>query len=142
MNSHAKTNSTPKLDALPRQNFQRQFPYVREHSTPKPRRRQHLLDGLIFTAPRPNSVLGGKTDFHAETSFHAETTKLHVSLISLRNSTLFVVSTPKPRKMHGSTLKLTLRSKPAGTTHVSLISLGNSAIFEVSTPKLNFHAET
>ena len=75
MNFHAKTNSTPKLDALPRQNSQRQFSYVREHSTPKPRRRQHLLDGVIFTAPRLNSVLGGRTNFHAETSLHAETAK-------------------------------------------------------------------
>ena len=75
MNFHAKTNSTPKPDALPRQNSQRQFSYVREHSTPKPRRRQHLLDGVIFTAPRLNSVLGGRTNFHAETSLHAETAK-------------------------------------------------------------------
>ena len=75
MDFHAKTNSTPKPDALPRQNSQRQFPYVREHSTPKLRRRQHLLDGVIFTAPRLNSVLGGRTNFHAETSLHAETAK-------------------------------------------------------------------
>ena len=42
---------------------------------PKPRRWQHLLDGVIFTAPRLNSVLGGRTNFHAETSLHAETAK-------------------------------------------------------------------
>ena len=63
---------------------------------PKPSRVQRLLDGLIFTAPRLTQVLGGKTNFHAENSFHAETSKLHVSLISLRNCTLVEFSTPKP----------------------------------------------
>ena len=73
---------------------------------PKPSRRQHLLNSLIFTAPRLNSVLGGRTNFHAETSFHAETTKLHVSLISLRNCTLFEISMPKPLQLHGSVPKV------------------------------------